>query len=103
MLLVAWSSQVGASRSPQIRPKECEKGVAYPVQSSSYECRDEQDVRRTPVINQDPLHIKISDGSKDDQGIVVGDMQASQVIIGEGNGLMSSSCRRGYVINFFFC
>ena len=41
-------------------------------------------------------------GNRDDQGVVVGEMQAFQVVVGEGDGLMSSSCRRGEVVNFFF-
>ena len=28
--------------------------------------RDEQDIRITPVINQNPLHIEIGDGGGDD-------------------------------------
>ena len=67
-----------------------------------FKCQDKQDIYRTPVINQDFLHIEVGDGSRDDQSVVVGEMQASQVVIGEADGLMSSSCRRGKVVNFFF-
>ncbi|GFZ04986.1 hypothetical protein Acr_17g0005580 [Actinidia rufa] len=53
-------------------------------------CRGEQDIRRTPVVNQDPLHIEIGDGNRDDQCVVMGEMQASKVIIGESDGLLET-------------
>ena len=65
------------------------------------ECRDKQDIRITPTVNQDSLHIEVGNGSRDDQGVVVEKMQASQVVVGESDGLMSSSRRRGEVANFF--
>ena len=54
-------------------------------------CRGEQDIRRTSVINQDSLHVKVGDGGRDDQGVIMGEMQASQVVISEGDGLVSYS------------
>ena len=58
------------------------------------ECRDEQDICRTPVVNQDPLYIEIGDGGGDDQRIIMGEMQASQIVVGEGDGLVNFSQRR---------
>ena len=35
------------------------------------EGRDKQDIRRTPIVNQDSLHVEIGDDSRDDQGIIM--------------------------------
>ena len=65
-------------------------------------CRDEQNIGRAPVVNQDSLNVEIGDSSQDDQCIVMGEMQASQILIVEGYGLVSPDHRRGEVKNFFF-
>ena len=57
------------------------------------ECRYKQDVYRTSVVNQDHLYIEIGDGNRYDYGIIMGKMHASQIVVGEGYWLMSSSCR----------
>ena len=36
--------------------------------------QDKQDVRRVSIVDQDPLHIEIGNGGRDDQGIIMGDM-----------------------------
>ena len=41
------------------------------------EGRDKQDICKTPIVNQDSLYIETSDGSRDDQGIIMGKEQAS--------------------------
>ncbi|GFY93808.1 hypothetical protein Acr_09g0002540 [Actinidia rufa] len=45
--------------------------------------RDEQNVNRTPIVDQDSLYIEIGDRSEDNQRIIMGEVQAYQIIIGE--------------------
>ena len=65
-------------------------------------CLDEQDIGRAFVVNQDPLNVEIDDSSRDDQCIIMGDMKASQILIGEGYGLVSPDHRCGEVKNLLF-
>ena len=55
---------------------------------------DEQDICRTLIVNKDPLHIEIGDGGGDDQRIIMWDVQASHIVVGEGDGLVNFSQRR---------
>lgn len=66
-----------------------EKDGAYLAQFYFIECRGEQDVRKTYIINQDFLYIEVGDGGRNEQCIVMGEMKVSQVFIGEGDGLVS--------------
>ena len=58
------------SCSLQIRLVGSETNGLCLAQSSVVKCRDEQDIRRALIVDQDPLHIEISDGSRDDQGVM---------------------------------
>ena len=55
------------------------------------ESRDKQNVSQTPVVNQDPLKVKITDCDRDNQCIIMGEMQASQILVSEGDGLVGSN------------
>ena len=65
-------------------------------------CRDEHDIGKAPVVNQDPLNVEIGDSSRDEQCIVMGETQASQILIGESYRLVSPDHRCGEVENPFF-
>ena len=66
------------------------------------ECRDEQDIHRISIVDQSSLHVLIGDSSRDDQGIIMWEMQVSQVVVCEGYGLEGIDCWREEIINFFF-
>ena len=60
--------------------------------------RDEQDVDRTLVVNQNFLYVEIGNRGRYDQRIIMGEVQASQILIGEGDGLESFRHRHGEIV-----
>ena len=103
--MVWWSSipkvtgnLIHPSRCVVLPPNLIKRGVkrVKPVSPNLHlvKCRDEQDLCRTPVVNQYPSHIEIGNGDGDDQRIIMWEMQASQIIVGDGDGLVNFSQRR---------
>ena len=86
-----------------ISSKSDERGMEWVEPNSSYphlvKHRDDQNVSRTPIVNHDPLHVDIGNHDRYDQQIIMGEVQASQILIGESDRLKSFRCRRGVVIN----
>ena len=63
--------------------------------------RDEQNVSRTPIVNQDPLNVEIGNCGRDDQCIIMWEIHASQNFVGEGDGLVHSNSRSREVVHLF--